>query len=179
MTINELMSMSGKIERAANIRNLCVEFRCLTVWFDADEYCAHDSMKEFLVDHCELTEEQADYLIQGDYRFIGAEDLALHCLEGLFFNKSKYISLSRAAVQTSDGAAVAAMKLGIDLDYAASLFVGKYDSFVSFVEERFDELHMEFIPKKYHNYIDYEAVRRDWEAEGTYSYLDGYVFESQ
>lgn len=54
-------------------------------------------------------------------------------------------------------------------------YCGQYDKFVDFIEERFRETTE--IPDYLDNYIDFEAVARDWQHD-FWSSNDGHIFRA-
>lgn len=171
--------LKSQIERTTSSRNLCVRFSAFEVWIDADDYCAEPSMKDFLQNHCELTEEQAHNLVNGDYIFVDAEDLAECFLKGTSFDAVGYENASRYTMRYSEDAVRAAVALGIDMDCFSDAYRGSYASFEAFAEELFDETLLESVPKPVRQYIDYKAYARDLDFNGDYSHHDGHVFASR
>ena len=165
----------SQIERATNIRNLCVRFSNFEAWIDADEYADSTSMQDFLEFNCDFTEEQAKEIVDGDFMFIGAEGLALKFLKGDCFDKLGYENASIFALNSSDEAAIAGLSIGIEPGKLSDAYIGMYDNFEAFVEERWDEVNPE-LPEFIRRYINYEAIAADWKACGDFSEVDGYVF---
>jgi len=58
------------------------------------------------------------------------------------------------------------------LDNYEDMYMGKYDSFIEFCEMTFDETAE--VPPHLQNYIDYDAVERDFDTN--YFYHNGHVF---
>jgi len=167
--------IKSQIERATNIRNLCVRFNNFEAWIDADEYADTISMADFLEFHCDLTEEQAKNLVDGDFIFVHAEGLAAKFIKNDCFDKLGYENASIFALNSSDEAAIAGLSIGIDPNKLSDAYVGQYDNFEAFVEERWDEQNPE-LPEYIRRYISYEAIATDWKACGDFSEVDGYVF---
>lgn len=174
MSPNEIKS---QIERATNIRNLCVRFNNFEAWIDADEYVDATSMAEFLEHHCDFTEKEAKEIADGDFMFISGDGLVSKFLNNDCFDKISYENASIFAGNTSEEAAIAGLSVGIEPDKLCDAYVGHYDSFEAFVEERWDETNPE-LPEYIRRYIDYDKIATDWKACGDFIEVDGYVFAS-
>lgn len=167
----------SQIERATNIRNLCVRFNDFEAWIDADEYADSTSMAEFLKFHCDFTEEEAKEIADGGFMFIQADGLASKFLKNGCFEKIDYENASIFAVNNSDEAAIAGLSVGILPEKLSDAYIGYYDNFKAFVEERWDEMNPE-LPEYIRRYIDYGKIAADWKACGDFIEVDGYVFAS-
>lgn len=165
----------SQIERATNIRNLCVRFNDFEAWIDADEYVDATSMAEFLEYHCDFSEEEAKEIADGDFMFISGDDLVSKFLKNDCFDKIGYENASIFAGNNSEEAAIAGLSIGIEPEKLSDAYIGYYDSFEAFVEERWDETNPE-IPEYIRRYINYGAIATDWKACGDFTEVDGYVF---
>lgn len=174
MSPNEIKS---QIERATNIRNLCVRFNNFEAWIDADEYVDATSMAEFLEHHCDFTEKEAKEIADGDFMFISGDNLVSKFLKNDCFDKIDYENASIFAGNTSEEAAIAGLSVGIEPGKLSDAYIGMYGSFEAFVEERWDETNPE-LPEYIRRYIDYDKIATDWKACGDFIEVDGYVFAS-
>jgi antirestriction protein len=118
-----------------------------------------------------------------------AEEWAIHDFEGFEGMKiEEYDDFDKIAelaeLIEEHGAAYAAYADNVGLEFATAsdfeeAYMGEYDSEQAYAEESFDDCNK--IPDHLANYIDYEAVTRDWFC-GDYYSVDSpcgvYVFRS-
>lgn len=113
-----------------------------------------------------------------------AEEWAIHDFELGGIRISEYESLdtivSIVEALTEHGEAFAIYYNDVsDLETAISNFEeayqGKYDSFLDYATQTFDEIYAHSIPENLRYYIDYNAFARDLDADG-YFFEDGHVF---
>jgi antirestriction protein len=113
-----------------------------------------------------------------------AEEWAIHDYElgGITISEyeglEKIIAIAEALEEHGEPLAIYVNDLG-DFNSALESFedayVGKYDSFLDYATEIFDELYAHALPEQITFYIDYAAFARDLEIEG-YSFERGHVF---
>lgn len=175
-------ALTRKIEAVNHVRDICVRFYGLQngtdIWLDAQEFFNHQhDMASFLQYHCELTESEAEAIAGTDYEIIGAEGLCESCLtQPKGFDWDKYEEIGLAREDYADEVIKAAIDCGVYPSQIQDKYVGQWESWIKFVEERFDEDNLHEIPAQYHNYLDYEKIANDWNAEGSYHFSEGYVF---
>lgn len=182
--IMDSFSITRKIEAVNHVRDICVRFYGLKsgtdIWLDAEEFSVHGrNMAEFLELHCELDKEVAEQITNADYEVVAAEGICEVCLtQPKGFDWEKYAEISNLRDSLDDEVILAGVELEIPFDKIEDKYMGKYDSFLDFVTESFDEIDLPEIPEKYRNYIDYEKIAVDWDAGGDYANFNGHIFRS-
>ncbi|QIS79316.1 anti-restriction protein [Pantoea phage vB_PagM_SSEM1] len=177
-------SITRKIETVNHVRDICVRFYGLKsgtdIWLDAEEFISYGrNMAEFLELYCELDKEVAKQIADADYEVVAAEGICEICLiQPKGFDWEKYAEISNLRDSLDDEVIIAVVELEIPFDKIEDSYLGKYDSFLDFVTESFDEHNLPEIPERYHNYIDYEKIAADWDAGGGYANFNGYIFTS-
>lgn len=144
-------------------------------WISGDRFIAANSdMFSFLID-CNFSQADAQLVANLDWSVAHADGVGEYCFTGSVFDWKLYEHLGQQEDSNITKEVMAAAKsLGLDMFKLEDLYIGKWDSFRDFVEERWDELNLHRIPEEFHNFIDYDKIAGEWAIE--YNHENGYVF---
>lgn len=178
-------AVQRKIETATKDKSVLIRFYALNngtdIWIDGESYIySGEDMKDFLMEECELTEDEAEALSQS-WDVIGAQGFAAEfCYQESGVTKQRVMkwSLYSEIVDTlgkyPEDLIKAGLEMGIEVENIGYQYLGQYESFEKFVEQNFVETLDEDFPKEYIKYLDFEKIAKDWEVD--YYYNEGYVF---
>lgn len=176
-------AIARRIEQAGenDVKNVCIRFYALNngtdVWISGEAFNNAGGMIEFLTDVVDLDEDLVTQLCESPWEVTATDGDGLElAFIGKVFNWQQFGLITCALEEYDADVLRAARDSGVDYDQIGDKYIGQYASFIDFVTERYDELYLVDIPDHSKSYIDYEAVKNDWEAGGNYSFSNGYVF---
>lgn len=176
--IRQAFYYRSKLERMrqTDIFDVCIDLPSIgQVWISGDRFVAADSdMFSFLID-CDFSQGDAQIISNLDWSVVAADGVGAFCFNGTIFDWNLYEHLGQQEDSNITQDVMAAAKtLGLDMFKLEDLYLGKWDSFRDFVEERWDEMNLHQIPEEFHNYINYDKIAAEWQHD--YNHENGYVF---
>lgn len=163
-------------------RNVCIRFYALgngtDIMVSGEAFNNAGGMREFLEEVVELDEQTISEITNRDWEVVATdgEGLELAFVNNVF-NWERF-GLITCALEEYDVEVIrAAIASGVELHQIGEKYRGKFESFEEFVKQEWDELYLDEVPDSIKLYIDYSKIEVDWDANGGYSYHEGYVFE--
>lgn len=170
------------IELSQKTKTIKVFFKALEdfVWLDGAGLVLYEfDMEDFLYNECGIAGDDLASLkdLWSVLEFDEEEEIFNEHVgvEGNF-NAKWYTKIHIALANHPEEVVEAAIVLGTDIENIGEEYVGKYDSFKAFCEERYRENNEYSIPSDVLNLIDYEQVAVDW--AGDYNEYEGHVFNA-
>lgn len=176
-------AITRRIEQAGenDVKNVCIRFYAINngkdIWVSGEAFNNAGGMFEFLTEVVNLPRLDARFVTDSPFEVIATEGEGLDlAFIGKVFNWELFGLITCALEEYNVEVLRAAKSCGVDYDRIGDKYEGKYENFLAFVTERWDELYLEDVPEFCKLYIDYGKVATDWELEGRYSIENGYVF---
>lgn len=177
-------AIARRIEQAGenDVKNVCIRFYSLhngkDIWVSGEAFNNAGGMAQYLEEVVGLDEDVIKQLCDRDHEVVATEGDCLDlCFKNKVFDWSLFGEITCALEEYHSDIIRAAIGCGVPLSELDDKFVGQYGSFEDFVKARYDELYLDEIPDYSKGFIDYGAVKVDWEAGGQYSYENGCVFD--
>lgn len=182
--IMDAYSITRRIEQAGenDVKNVCIRFYALNngtdIKISGEAFNNAGGMIEFLTDVVELSEDEVTELCESPWEVIGTDGEGLElAFIGNKFNWELF-GLITCALEEYDAEVLRAAKAaGVDYDQIGNKYRGQYKDFRTFVIEYWDELYQGDLPDFAKRLIDYSIVEEDWNRDGQYVFVNGYVFD--
>lgn len=177
-------AIARRIEQAGenDVKNVCIRFYALNngtdIWISGEAFNNAGGMIEFLTDVVDLDEDLVTQLCESPWEVTATDGDGLElAFIGKVFNWQQFGLITCALEEYDADVLRAARDAGVDYDQIGNKYKGQYKDFLTFVTELWNEMYQSELPDFAKNLIDYAIIEEDWNLEGQYVFVNGYVFD--
>lgn len=182
--IMDAYAVARRIEQAGenDVKNVCIRFYALNngtdIWISGEAFNNAGGMIEFLTDVVDLDEDLVTQLCESPWEVTATDGDGLElAFIGKVFNWQQFGLITCALEEYDADVLRAARDAGVDYDQIGNKYKGQYKDFLTFVTELWNEMYQSELPDFAKNLIDYAIIEEDWNLEGQYVFVNGYVFD--
>lgn len=182
--IMDAYAIARRIEQAGenDVKNVCIRFYALNngtdIWISGEAFNNAGGMQDYLDEVVGLKQDIIDQIIASPTEVTATDGDGLElAFIGKVFNWELF-GLITCALEEYDAEVLRAAKAaGVDYDQIGNKYRGQYKDFRTFVIEYWDELYQGDLPDFVKRLIDYSIIEEDWNRDGQYVFVNGYVFD--
>lgn len=160
-----------------HVLNLQVRFGGLDslIWISAEMYQNAACDMAIFLEECGIPVEEAVEIAGKDFTFMDCEGLIRYCLKDGVVDWGKFGLITDLLRDHDEDKVEAALELGVDLEKFEDAYCTKAN-LRDYVIEEWQELNLHEIPPAVHNYLDYDAIYADNEAD--YCEYNNHIFRT-